>query len=120
MATTVRVFTYSAIITAPVAASSGRFSSDSVGLLKHPYMGRDLIVATTGGAQATDPSMAPMGTSLIRIQVQPGGNAVHYELLPENNSGAITQATTDSPHLDGDGLFAFGPGWTVSILEASF
>lgn len=115
----VRIFTYAEIITAPVAASSGRFSSDSVGLLKQRYLGRDMVTVSTGGAVTTSANAAPTGTRLVQIQVDPG-IVVHYEIFPEGYSGSVSAATTASPFISGTTLFNFGPGWTISFLEASF
>lgn len=114
-----RIFTYSELMTAPVAASSGRFSSDSVGLLKQRYLGRGMVTLSTGAAVATDPLAAPRGTNLVQIQVDPG-IIVHYELFPEGYSGSITEATTASPYLSGIQLMNFGPNWYISFLQAAF
>lgn len=116
MAAVVRIFTFSEIITAPVAASSGRYSTDSVGLLKHPYLGRDQVTAGTGAAVATSASAAPDSTRLVQVQVEPG-KIVHYEAVPQ---GQERTAATTSPFISGTTLIHFGPGWTLSFLEASF
>ncbi len=115
----VRIFTYAEIITAPVAPSSGRFSSDSIGLLKQRYLGRDMVTVSTGAAVTTNPLAAPRGTALVQIQIDPG-IIVHYEMFPEGYSGSITEATTASPYMSGVQLYNHGPGWTISFLQASF
>jgi hypothetical protein len=116
----VRIFTYSEIITAPVAASSGRFSSDSVGLLKQRYLGRETISISTGSASSSSANTSDNSSvKLVQVQADPG-TVVHYEIFPENWSGAITEATTDSPFMSGTQLFNFGKGWTISFREASF
>ena len=120
MTAVVRIFTYSEVITAPVAASSGRFASDSIGLLKGRYLGRDMVTASTGAAVATASSAASnTNVKLVQVQVEPG-KIVHYEIFPEGHSGAITEATTASPFTSGTQLFSFGPNYTISLLEASF
>lgn len=116
MAVVVRIFTYSEIITAPVAASSGRYSSDSVGLLKNPYLGKDQVTAGTGVAVSTSAAAATDSTRLVQIQVEPG-KIVHYETVP---AGQDRTATTASPFISGTSLLHFGPSWQLSLLEASF
>lgn len=119
MSAVVRLYTYSSVLTAPVAPSSGRFSSDSVGLLKNRYLGRAMITADTIAAQSTTSDLSPDGTFLLQILVQPG-KIVHYEVFPQGYSGSITEATTASPYVSGKELLHYGPGWTISLLEASF
>ena len=115
----VRIFTYSELLTAPVAPSSGRFSTDSVGLLKQRYLGRDRVTVSTGSAVTTDAAAAPHHTKLVHVIVDPN-TIVHYEVFPEGFSGAVTEATIDSPHFSGTQLLNFGAGWTISFLEATF
>lgn len=113
----VRIFTYAEIVTAPVAPSSGRFSSDSVGLLKQPYLGRDQVTINTGAAVATSAVAAPSGTRLVQVVVDPG-KIVHYEVFPKDHSRSITEATAASPFFSGVQLLMFGPEWTISFLES--
>lgn len=115
----VRIFTYSELMTAPVASSSGRFASDSIGLLKQRYVGRDMVTVSTGAAVSTSSSAAPTSARLVQVIVDPNV-IVHYEVFPEGYSGAITAATTASPFFSGTQLLNFGPAWTMSFLQASF
>lgn len=115
----VRIFTYAELLTAPVSPSSGRFASDSIGLLKQRYLGRDTVTVSTGSPVTTDSSAAPQHTKLVQVLVDPNV-IVHYEVFPEGYSGAISAATTDSPFFSGTQLLNFGAGWTISFLEASF
>lgn len=119
MSAVVRLYTYSGVLTAPVAPSSGRFSSDSVGLLKNRYLGRAMITADTIAAQSTTTDLTPEGTFLLQIMVQPS-KVVHYEVFPDGYSGSITEATSASPYISGTQLIHVGPRWLVSLLEASF
>lgn len=114
----VRIFTYSELLTAPVAPSSGRFASDSVGLLKQRYLGRDKVTVNTVTPVSTSALAATQHTKLVHILVDPN-TIVHYEIFPEGWSGAITEATAASPFMSGTQLFNFGSGWTISFLEAS-
>lgn len=110
MAATVYVFFHSGLSTAHVAAGT-RYATDSVGLLKQPYIGRDDVNATS--ASATSSSAAPAGTKIAYVQVQEG-KTVHYECNPENRS---VDADTTSPFISGSTTFECGPGWTFSFFE---
>ena len=114
MSAVVRIFTHAGITAAKVDAGGGRFSTDSVYFLKQPYLGSQTITATTAAAQSSDPATAGRGTTLVHIEVQPS-KMIHYEINPPNRSA---NATTDSPTSSGKTSFEFGPGWTVSVLEA--
>lgn len=113
MAATCRMFTFTGLMTAPVASGSKRFSTDSVGLLKYPYNAKESIVANTSAAQSSSTDLSPDGVSILLVQVQQG-KAVHIEINSPNRS---TDATTESPVITGDQHFSFGADWTVSLLE---
>lgn len=110
MAANVLVFYHSGLTTAHVAAGT-RFTTDSVGMLKQPYIGRDDVAANTSAAQAS--SAAPDGTKVAYLQVQEG-KAVHIEVNPANRS---SEADTTSPYISGDVTIECGPGWTFSFFE---
>lgn len=112
MAATVLVFYHSGLTTAHVAAGT-RYTTDSVGMLKQPYIGRASLTANTGTAQSV--SAAPAGTKIAYIQVQEG-KAVHVETNPENRS---TDADTSSPYISGSVTIECGPSWSFSFLERS-
>ena len=117
MTVAVRIFTYSALITAPVSASSGRLATDSVAQLKQPYLDKEQLSATTGSAVNSSASISDnSSTRLLWVQVAPGGT-VHYEFTPANQT--LVEATTGSPYVSGDQLFQFGPNWRISFLEFS-
>jgi len=117
MAVTVRLFTFSEIITAPVSATSGRYSTDSVGLLKYPYLARQTISAGASATTANASLTSNNNCQLLQVQVDPGG-VVHIELTARATD--ITEATTDSLYISGTQLFKIGPNWSISLLEASF
>ena len=120
MAAIVSLFTYSELITARKAASSGTYSSDSVGLLKQRYLGRAQLTVDTASSLATSADLAPSGTNILQYMVQPG-KIVYYEAFPEGyTSDTITEATSLSPYISGTGLLMFGPSWTISLREAIF
>lgn len=112
MATKVRIFSHSGLVTAHVSAG-GRFASDSVGLLKYPYLGKESLTATTGSAQSSAAGTAPDATKVLNVQVEEG-KAVHIEVNPPNRT---TAATVGSPIIRGDNIFNFGESWTISVLE---
>lgn len=114
MAATVRLFTFSGLMTAPVASGSMRFSTDSVGLLKYPYLANETITANTSAAQSTAAALSTSSEAkVLLLQVQQG-KAVHVEV---NNPNRSTAATVDSPIVTGDQIIMFGSGWSVSLLE---
>lgn len=110
MATAVGVFFHSGLTTATVSAGT-RFASDSVSMLKQPYLARASLTVDGVTAQAT--AAAPANTRIAYVQVEEG-KAVRYEVNPENRS---TAADTSSPLLAGSTQFECGPGWSMSFLE---
>jgi|GEM_PF-4453855 len=113
MAALVRCFTYSCISSAPINAASGVYRTDSVSLLKQPYLARQAVIATTSSAQSTGEALSPRGTTILHVEVEPGAT-VAYEINPP---GRATPADASSPRVSGASNFEFGVGWTVSFLE---
>lgn len=113
MSATVRVFYLDSVVTAPVSSSSGRYTTDSVQLLKLPYLSRSSATVTTGSAGSV--TAAPANTKMALIQVQ-NGKSVHIEANPPNRS---TDADTGSPIIIGDVYVVCGPDWTFSFLETA-
>lgn len=109
MTATVRVFFHSGLTTAKVASGT-RFTTDSVSMLKQPYLGRSAVTVT---GTAISSAAAPAKTEIAFVQVQ-DGKAVHYEINPENRT---TSADTGSPILSGSTQFECGPGWSISFIE---
>lgn len=112
MTATVRVYYHSSVTTAPVDAASGRYSTDSVPLLKQPYLGREVLSATTSGEVRT--AGAPAGTRLARIQVQEGKTAT-FEVDPGINRAQ--EADDLSPTISGEQIVECGPGWKFGFKE---
>lgn len=101
-------------MTTAFVAAGTKYASDSIGLLKMPYIARESITATTGAAQSTSAALtANTGTKLLFVQVQ-AGKTVAIEICPPNRT---TQADTDSPYYQGDVIFECGPSWTISVKE---
>lgn len=109
MTATVRAFYFSGVVTANVTGN--KYATDSIGLVKFPYLARDSVTVDTGTAQSID--AAPAGTGLLVVQVQ-AGKSVFVELNPPNRS---TAADTGSYIISGEQTFQFGPDWSASFLE---
>lgn len=116
MTISVRVYSHAGLSTPPVKGTSGRFTSDSLFLLKQPYLGGEVISVGTGTAVASASATAPAGTAILHVQVPPGARA-YYEVTPGN--GSARTATTSSPIIEGNTQIEFGAGWTISVLEVS-
>jgi hypothetical protein len=115
MTATVRLFSHSGLQALPIESHSGQNSENGVFVLKQPYLAAESISATTGSAQSSAAALsASNGTKILQVDVQQG-KIVHFEVTP-NGSSART-ATTSSPRLKGVSQLAFGPGWTISLLE---
>lgn len=115
MTAIVRVFSHPSLITAPTASSGGRFATDSVGLLKQPYVANEKLTVGTVTPLTTAEATTPNGTGILFVQVQ-AGKVVHYQVSP--NAPAV-DATTSSPTMSGDTVLNCGPGWRLSFLECS-
>ena len=111
MTATVRAFCHSGVTTAAVTGTM--FATDSVSLVKQPYLARSSVTVDTGTAQST--TAAPAGTTLLLVQVE-AGKAVHLEVNPPNRS---TAADTGSPIYSGTFHLACGVDWTISVLEST-
>lgn len=116
MTAIVRVFSHPSLITAPSSSAGGRFASDSVGLLKQPYIGNEKITVDSITPATTLAASAPSGTGIVFVQVQ-SGKTVHCQVSPANIDPVA--ATTSSPVLSGDTVLNFGPQWRLSFLECT-
>jgi hypothetical protein len=114
MSALVRLFAHKGVSTAFVNPASGRYSTDSIGMLDLPYLAREAITATSSPAQSTTTTLtASVGTKLVHIQIETG-KTVAIEVLPPNRS---VSADSSSPRYSGDVTMVAGPNWTFSILE---
>lgn len=119
MTVSVKLFTHVGV-TSPQLQQNTRFQTDAVFMLKQPYSARETISAgasatSSTSALAPDSSEADRQISLLHVQVA-AGQFVRYEINPPNRSVA---ADANSPLLSGHETFPFGPGWTISLIEAS-
>ncbi|MBS0243049.1 MAG: hypothetical protein JSS20_12795 [Proteobacteria bacterium] len=114
MSCAVRLFSYSGLLAAPWA-NNNQLATNAEYFVKEPYLAKTAITADTGAAVATDATLSPAGTAMLKVEVQ-RGRVVHYEVTPAN--GTPVTATTSSPTIDGKEFINFGPGYLISILEA--
>lgn len=93
-------------------------SKDSVYLLYQPY--EFSVVATSAGA--TPVTLGPSGLAfsadysiVARVEVPPG-SMIRYEVNPPSRS---VLAGNTSPSLTGVQNIMWGPGWTLSFVDAA-
>jgi len=110
---TVRVFAHTGVTTAPVAPGAGRYTTDSIPLMKQPYLARETITPDVSTAVSTAAATAPNKTALFNVQIETG-KRVAIEVNPQNRS---VVATADSPQYTGNVTFEAGPEWSLSMLE---
>lgn len=120
MSFAVRIFGHSGLARMRVANQAGQFSSDSVFQLSQPYLWTQNL--TTNGATPVSSTVAPIPagqtldqTTILRIEV-PDGQSIRYEVNSQNRS---VSASVNSPILTGRDQLAWGPGWTLSIIDAA-
>lgn len=115
MTANVRIHTYSGLYS-PTHNSSGRFVTDSVAMLKLPYLAGEVLTPDTSTAAASAAATAEAGTVLAQITVEPG-KRVYYEVTPANAD--LATATSSSPIMEGTTQIQFGEGWKASFLEVA-
>jgi|WetSurMetagenome_2_1015567.scaffolds.fasta_scaffold00224_32 hypothetical protein len=115
MAAAVRIFAYGGLVTIMSVSASGRPVTDSVHVLKQPYLAGEQLAASTGAAVSSSAATGHAGAALLQIQVQAGKTA-HIEVNPPGRSVVATAA---SPQFTGATIIEFGHRWTLSVLEAS-
>lgn len=109
MTATVRAFYFAGTVQTPGVGT--RLATDSVQMLKFPWLASDSVTVDTGTAQSID--AAPAGAKLLVVQVQ-AGKSVHVEINDPNRS---TAANTGSYIISGEQSFAVGESWSASFLE---
>lgn len=119
MTASVRAYTHSGVQAMPVASYGGQLATNGQFSLRQPYLHKQVLSASTGSSvETTAATLAPstdQNVKLVFVQVQPG-KRVHYEITPYGQD--LRSATSDSPILLNDTILVFGPGWTLSVLEA--
>lgn len=116
MTATVRCFAHSGVSHAFVADDGGRQDFHAVPMLKQPYLARETLTASTGAAVSSASGLGASGSRVLAVQVDPG-KRVHYEITP--SSQTLRTADTSSPVTEGNNMFHWGTGWTISLLEVT-
>jgi hypothetical protein len=107
----VRLFGFRGITVVP-QINPRQLVSDSVSNLTWPYEWRQLLSAgpEAASSEAENPDLA-----VVLLVEAPPGRRIRYELNPPNRS---KRADARSPSLSGSETVDWGPGWTISIIEA--
>lgn len=113
MAINVRCFARSALDYAAVNSKS----LDTAGtlILPEPYLAREVLSVDTGAASATSEALAAAGSKLLQVQIDASAE-VHLRVT---KSGTTAVADSNDPLYSGDVLLAWGPGYSVSMLQKS-
>jgi hypothetical protein len=113
MSFNVRVFGYKGIRSFPRLSFQQR-ADDSVSVLEEPYEWRQLLLVN-GTVPPAFTTVIPDLAQILRIEV-PEGNMIRYEL---NSPGRFAIADNGSPKQVGDQNYPWGPGWSLSIVDAA-
>jgi hypothetical protein len=116
MATDVRIFSYTDVLSVRIGNANLAQSNEGLLLLREPYLAREKLAADTGAAVASSAATAPAGTKMLRIEVAPGAR-IRYRVTPEGNT--LVDADADDPVLEGTRTIAFYPGARLSVLQVS-
>lgn len=98
----------------PLANPNAQLAVNGSFVFKEPQMA-SASLTVTGSAQSTTTALSPAGCSVLRVEVQKG-KVVHYEITRPNVS--TVNATTTSPTIEGKDNLHWGPGMTISFIEA--
>lgn len=113
---TVRIFSYSELISARVSTGGGQPAQNSVFMLREPYLAGEILTPSTSVAQSSSANTAPADTRMLKVQVD-GGKRCHYEVTSTGQT--LRPATSSSPILSGDELIYFAQGYILSLLEVT-
>lgn len=114
MSALVRVFTHTSVTSAALNPGAGRYTTDSVSMLKMPYVAREAVTVSSGAATSTTTALTTNASvKLFHVQIQPG-KVVAIEVNPPNRS---VPADAESPYYSGDITIEAGKDWTLSIIE---
>lgn len=111
MSFNVRLFGFRGITVVP-QINPRQLVSDSVSNLTWPYEWRQLLFADEKAvfSEAVHPDLA-----VVLLVEVPRFKRIRYELNPPNRN---EPASVFSPSLEGSETVDWGPGWTISIIEA--
>lgn len=114
MTTYVRLFAHEGVVAMPLANQQAQLATNGAFVLKEPQMASEAITVT-GTAQSSTTALSPTGCAILRVEVQKG-KVVHYEVTRPNVS-AVTAVST-SPTIEGKETLHWGPGFSISLIEA--
>lgn len=92
-----------------------QFTSDTVYALEEPYEWAQIFSINGDVMTPAFASIANDLAVILRIEVA-DGSAVRYEINPP---GRVTVAGNNSPKLSGVDVFPWGPGWSLSMVDAA-
>ena len=116
MAFSVRVFTYKGISQVQLNQAK-QYNSDSVFVLDEPYLWSQVI--SVSAAAASSAPVSNDGSTVMRLEV-PDGQQVRYEINPNGPSASNARiAGNSSPRTSGADVFAWGPGFSISLIDAA-
>lgn len=110
----VRLFSYAGVIAMPWAANN-QLATNASYVFKEPYLANQTINTSGSPVSSSGALSADKGTKLLRIEVQ-RGFIVHYRVNTPNQTPV--NATTDDPTIDGHDNIDWGPGYTISLVDA--
>ena len=107
----VRLFGFRGITVVP-QINPRQLVSDSVSNLTWPYEWRQMLKA---GLEASDSEPLNPDLAVVLLVEVPPGQRIRYELNPPNR---YEPASVFSPALEGSETVDWGPGWSISIVDA--
>lgn len=95
-----------------------QYTGDTVFVLEEPYIWSQ-VLASNGATPVPSAPVATDGSTILRIEV-PDGFQIRYEINPNGpNASNARAAGNGSPRLSGSDQFAWGPGYSISFVDAA-
>ena len=117
MTATVIMTVWEGMIPAAVASYGGQKTENAVWLLKQPYLAKQALTVDDSVAVSSSALLSEsQNVKILRIEVQTG-KRVRYEVTPPGHEPRT--ATNSSPIIYGEETIQFGPGWLISLIEAT-
>lgn len=94
-----------------------QFNADSVFVLDEPYISSEVLVVN--GATPVSSTPTTDASTILRIEV-PDGQQIRYEINPNGPTASNARAASNtSPRLSGFDNFAWGSGYSISVVDAA-